>query len=251
MKNFLTLMPLLLLCSCLTITPAKQEEALDEPELATTTDNAKNIEKAETPETEKEITPETPKIEVKSGVETINLKTPEEKKPAIEKPVVIMKTSLGDVTIELDPEKAPITVKNFLDYVDSKYYNGTIFHRVISNFMIQGGGLMPNMQAKPSKKPIKNEAYNGLSNKRGTIAMARTSIVDSATCQFFINVTDNYFLDHKDKSAQRFGYCVFGKVIDGMDVVDKIRNVKTSTKGYNRNVPVETVMIKEIVRAKK
>ena len=240
MKNFLTLLPLLLLCSCLTTTPTTQpSETLGEPELAV----------AEEPATIE--TPKKDKVVVDSGVEVVDLKTPKEAKTIAVNPVVLMKTSLGDITIELDPEKAPITVKNFLDYVDSKYYNGTIFHRVIPNFMVQGGGLMPNMQQKQTKKPIKNEAGNGLSNKRGTIAMARTNIVDSATSQFFINVKDNNFLDHKDESARRFGYCVFGKVIDGMDVVDKIKNVKTSVKGYSRDVPVETVMIKEIVRVKK
>ena len=244
MKKILNLMPLLLLCSCLTTTPSiEQTEAPDEPELAIT----KEVE-TEPPAVE---TAKEKPVVVKEGTEIIDLKTPKVVPPPVVKPVVLMKTSLGDVTIELDPEKAPITVKNFLDYVDSKYYNGTIFHRVIPNFMIQGGGLMPNMQQKQTKKPIKNEAGNGLSNKRGTLAMARTNIVDSATSQFFINVKDNTFLDHKDNSAQRFGYCVFGKVIDGMDVVDKIKNVKTSVKGYSRDVPVETVTIKEIVRVKK
>ena len=244
MKKILNLMPLLLLCSCLTTTPSiEQTKAPDEPKLAIT----------------KEAESETPAVEtgkdksavVKDGTEVIGLKTPEATPPPVVKPVVLMKTSLGDITIELDPEKAPITVKNFLDYVDSKYYNGTIFHRVIPDFMVQGGGLMPNMQQKQTKKPIKNEAGNGLSNKRGSIAMARTNIVNSATSQFFINVKDNTFLDHKDNSARNFGYCVFGKVIDGMDVVDKIEKVRTSVKGYSRDVPVETVTIKEIVRVKK
>jgi len=236
MKKLLNLMPLLLLCSCLTTSPTTEiAEPPSEPELAT----------------EKEIIPveqEKDKVSIIEGTEVIDLKTPEEVKVVPAKPVVILKTSMGDIKIELDSEKAPITVKNFLDYVDSKYYNGTIFHRVISNFMVQGGGLTPNMQQKLTKKPIKNEAYNGLSNERGTVAMARTNIVDSATSQFFINVKNNTFLDHKDQSAQRFGYCVFGKVIDGMDVVDKIKNVKTGKKGYSRDVPVQPVFIKEIVR---
>jgi peptidyl-prolyl cis-trans isomerase B (cyclophilin B) len=245
MKKILNLMPLLLLCSCLTTSPnIETTEPPAEPELA--------IEKGDIADEVDAIHEgdalKGDEVVVKDGVEVVNLKTPDEVKVPSVKPVVIMKTSMGDIKIELDPEKAPVTVKNFLDYVDSKYYNGTIFHRIISNFMIQGGGLTPNMHQKKTKMPIKNEAYNGLSNKRGTVAMARTNIVDSATSQFFINVKDNTFLDHKDKSAQRFGYCVFGKVIDGMDVVDKIKNVKTGTKGYGRDVPVEPVLIKEIVR---
>lgn len=163
-------------------------------------------------------------------------------------PVVLMETSLGNVKIELDQAKAPISVKNFLSYVDEKFYDGTIFHRVIANFMIQGGGFTADMQQKPTKAPIKNEAGNGLSNKRGTLAMARTMVVDSATAQFFINVVDNDFLDHRDNSPQGFGYAVFGRVIEGMDVVDKIKAVKTGNKMGFQDVPVETVVIKSIKR---
>lgn len=160
--------------------------------------------------------------------------------------VVEIKTSMGDIRVELYPEKAPITVKNFLDYVDKKRYNGTIFHRVIDGFMIQGGGFDDNMDKKPVEDPIENEADNGISNKRGTIAMARTHIINSATNQFFINLKDNTFLDYKD--ARNFGYCVFGKVIKGMDVVDKIAKVKTVHKRGYRDIPEEAVTIKEIVK---
>jgi cyclophilin family peptidyl-prolyl cis-trans isomerase len=156
---------------------------------------------------------------------------------------VLMKTSKGDITIELYPAKAPITVKNFLSYVKDKFFDGTIFHRVIPNFMIQGGGMTPEMHEKPANPPIKNEAGNGLKNARGTLAMARTGVVDSATCQFFINLKDNGFLDHKDNSAEGFGYCVFGKVVAGMDVVDAIAKVKTGGKRGHDDVPFEPVTI--------
>ena len=161
-------------------------------------------------------------------------------------PVVRMQTSKGDITIELDAEKAPITVKNFLGYVEDGFYEGTIFHRVISNFMIQGGGMTADMKEKKNKAPIKNEADNGLGNARGSIAMARTQVVDSATSQFFINVVDNDFLDHKSKTPAGYGYAVFGKVIEGMDVVDEIRQVKTGSKGYHQDVPTEAVTIEKV-----
>src|SRR5581483_12431173 len=141
-------------------------------------------------------------------------------------PVVIISTSIGDIKIELYPDKAPETVKNFLSYVNDKFYDGTIFHRVIPGFMIQGGGFTPDMQQKPTNPSVKNEAANGLKNEVGTLAMARTPDPNSATAQFFINVKDNDFLDYKDSSVQGFGYCVFGKVIEGMDVVRKIELVK-------------------------
>lgn len=170
-----------------------------------------------------------------------------EKSPASAKaPQVVMKTSLGDVTIELYPDKAPITVKNFLEYVDAKYYDGTIFHRVIPTFMIQGGGFTPEMQQKPTRPPIKNEAGNGLKNTAGTLAMARTGVVDSATAQFFINTVDNAFLDHRDESMQGFGYAVFGKVVGGQDVVKKIAAVPTTTKPPYENVPGTPVVIESI-----
>jgi cyclophilin family peptidyl-prolyl cis-trans isomerase len=161
---------------------------------------------------------------------------------------VLMKTSLGEVEIELNQEKAPISVKNFLAYVDDKYYDGTVFHRVISNFMIQGGGFTPDMEQKKTKASIKNEADNGLKNSVGTLAMARTMVVDSATSQFFINVRDNSSLDHQDKSSNGFGYAVFGKVVKGMDVVEKIKAVPTTTKGPHRDVPATAVVIESIRR---
>ncbi len=165
-------------------------------------------------------------------------------------PIVLMKTSMGDIKLELNTQKAPKTVANFLAYVQDSFYNGTIFHRVISNFMIQGGGFTLDMKEKETKPPIVNEAGNGLKNLRGTIAMARTSDVNSATSQFFINVVDNAFLDHKDETPRGFGYAVFGKVIEEMDVVDKIKAVKTTTKGHYKDVPVKPVIIQsaEVVK---
>jgi cyclophilin family peptidyl-prolyl cis-trans isomerase len=160
-------------------------------------------------------------------------------------PMVVLSTSMGDIKIELYQDKAPITVKNFLDYVKAGYYDGTIFHRVIPGFMIQGGGLNPDMQDKREgqKAPIKNESDNGLKNETGTLAMARTSVPDSATSQFFINVKDNTFLN-RESAQDKVGYAVFGKVVDGMDVVKKIEQVKTTTKGPHQNVPVDIVTIK-------
>ena len=159
-------------------------------------------------------------------------------------PVVVIETSMGNIKVELNEEKAPITVKNFVSYVDDKFYDGTIFHRVIPTFMIQGGGMQPGMKEKQTKAPIKNESGNGLSNERGTIAMARTNVLDSATSQFFINVADNRRLDGAK-------YCVFGKVIEGMDVVDKIRMVQTRSVGGHDDVPVEDVVIKSVRRVEK
>ncbi len=159
-------------------------------------------------------------------------------------PQVLMETSMGNITIELFKEKAPITVKNFLTYVKEGFYDGLIFHRVIKDFMVQGGGMTEAMEQKKPKFAIKNEATNGLSNKRGTLAMARTAVVDSATSQFFINTVDNAFLDHQGKQADRFGYCVFGQVLEGMEVVDQIRAVKTGTKNGHGDVPLEPVFIK-------
>ena len=157
-----------------------------------------------------------------------------------------IETSMGSITVELDDAKAPITVKNFLDYAASGHYDGTIFHRVIDGFMIQGGGFTKAMDQKPTKAPIKNEAANGLTNKRGTIAMARTMVVDSATSQFFINLVDNDFLNFRAPTPQYYGYAVFGKVTDGMDVVDKIAKVKTGFAGPHQNVPEEPVVIKKV-----
>jgi len=163
-------------------------------------------------------------------------------------PKVIMKTSMGDITIELYPDKAPITVKNFFSYADEKFYDGTIFHRVIKEFMIQGGGLTPDFRSKPVKPAIKNEATNGLKNKRGTISMARMPDKDSATCQFFINHVDNTGLDHRDNTPEGYGYAVFGKVIKGMDVVDAIASVITMTRSGRANVPREAITIISIRR---
>jgi len=161
---------------------------------------------------------------------------------AQDKPVLVIETSMGNITVELNRARAPKSVENILSYVNSGFYDGTIFHRVISNFMIQGGGFTPDMARKDTRDPIQNEAGNGLKNRRGTLAMARTAEIQSATAQFFINVQDNSFLDHKGNSSSDFGYAVFGKVTDGMDVVDKIRNVKTG----DGDVPTETVLIKTI-----
>lgn len=159
--------------------------------------------------------------------------------------MVKLSTNFGDITLELNAEKAPITVANFLQYVESGFYNGVIFHRVIDGFMIQGGGFDTDMQQKKTKDEIKNEADNGLSNDNYTIAMARTSIPDSASSQFFINATDNDFLNHTAKTPSGWGYCVFGKVVEGMDVVDKIKKVKTTSKAGHRDVPVEAVIIEK------
>jgi cyclophilin family peptidyl-prolyl cis-trans isomerase len=160
-------------------------------------------------------------------------------------PVVVIDTNMGTIKVELFPDKAPVTVKNFLQYVADKHYDGLIFHRVISDFMIQGGGFEPGMKERKTREPIKNESDNGLSNVRGTIAMARTSVPDSATSQFFINVKDNTFLD-KAQARDKVGYCVFGRVIEGMAVVDKIRAVKTGSKKGFDDVPVEDVIIKSV-----
>jgi cyclophilin family peptidyl-prolyl cis-trans isomerase len=161
-------------------------------------------------------------------------------------PIVTIATSMGDIRIELDIEKAPITTKNFVDYVKEGFYDGLIFHRVIPGFMIQGGGMDPQMRQKGTKAPIKNEAANGLKNKNGTIAMARTNVVDSATAQFFINVKDNDFLDHRGTSADVYGYSVFGTVIGGMDVVQRIEKVKTGNSGMHQDVPADPVVIKSM-----
>jgi peptidyl-prolyl cis-trans isomerase B (cyclophilin B) len=158
-------------------------------------------------------------------------------------PLVKLETSMGDITLELYPDKAPATVANFLEYVKAGFYNGTIFHRVISGFMIQGGGMDAQMKEKPTRAPIKNEADNGLKNDAYTIAMARTSNPNSATAQFFINVANNVPLNHTAPTPQGWGYAVFGKVIKGQDVVDKIKAVTTTTKGMYQNVPQEPVTI--------
>ena len=158
---------------------------------------------------------------------------------------VKLSTNHGSITLQLDAEKAPKTVANFLAYVESGHYSGTVFHRVIKNFMIQGGGFAVGMEQKPTLDPIENEAANGLKNKRGSVAMARTNDPHSATAQFFINTVDNDFLDFKSPSGQGWGYCVFGEVVDGMDVVDKIRAVATGNKGFHQDVPKEDVIIEK------
>lgn len=159
---------------------------------------------------------------------------------------VLMETSYGNIELELYPDKAPQTVKNFVSYINDGHYNGTIFHRVINGFMIQGGGFDQNMKEKQTKAPIANEAYNGLKNERGTIAMARTGEPHSATSQFFINHKTNSFLNYKAQTMAGWGYAVFGKVTKGMDVVDKIASVKTGSKGFFQDVPDEPIIIKSI-----
>ena len=163
---------------------------------------------------------------------------------AAKNPVVVLETSMGDIKVELFQKEAPLSVKNFLDYANSGFYNGTVFHRVINGFMIQGGGFTPDMTPKKTNPPIKNEAANGLKNDRGTIAMARTMVADSATAQFFINVVNNNGLNRP--SPDGHGYAVFGKVIDGMDVVDKIKAVKTGMVRGFRDVPETPVLIKSV-----
>jgi peptidyl-prolyl cis-trans isomerase B (cyclophilin B) len=157
--------------------------------------------------------------------------------------MVILHTNHGDITLELDADNAPATVANFLQYVRDGHYDNTIFHRVIDGFMVQGGGMAPGMKEKRGRAPIANEAGNGVKNKRYTVAMARTSDPHSATAQFFINVADNDFLDHKGPSPQGWGYCVFGKVTGGQDIVDKIKGVKTANSGFHQNVPTEDVVL--------
>ena len=163
-----------------------------------------------------------------------------------ENPVVLLETTSGDILVELYPDKAPETVANFLKYVDDGFYNNTIFHRVIPGFMIQGGGLTARMQQKDTSAPIKNEADNGLKNDRGTIAMARTMDPHSATAQFFINLVDNDFLNFSGESLQGWGYCVFAEVVEGMDVVDKIKAVATGRSGMHQDVPKDDVIIKSV-----
>jgi peptidyl-prolyl cis-trans isomerase B (cyclophilin B) len=158
--------------------------------------------------------------------------------------MVLLSTSMGDIKVALYEKEAPETVKNFLSYVNDKFYDGTIFHRVIPGFMVQGGGMTPDMRQKPTNAPIKNEAANGLKNEVGTLAMARTGDPHSATAQFFINVKNNDFLDFRNESVEGYGYCVFGKVVEGLDVVRKIELVKTGRKGGHSDVPLEQVVLK-------
>ncbi|MGH8763838.1 MAG: peptidylprolyl isomerase [Nitrosospira sp.] len=159
--------------------------------------------------------------------------------------MIKLHTNFGDITLELDNEKAPLTVKNFTDYASSGYYDNTVFHRVIDGFMIQGGGFEPGMNQKKARAPIQNEAANGLKNDKYTVAMARTSDVHSASAQFFINVADNNFLNYTAPTSQGFGYCVFGKVVEGKEVVDQIRKVKTGDRSGHQNVPLEDVVLEK------
>ncbi|WP_308367649.1 MULTISPECIES: peptidylprolyl isomerase [unclassified Microbulbifer] len=157
--------------------------------------------------------------------------------------MITLHTTYGDIVVELDFDKAPKTAANFLQYCREDFYTGTIFHRVIDNFMVQGGGMTPDMEQKPTRDTIENEADNGLKNDTGTLAMARTMEPHSASSQFFINVNDNDFLNFRSKDSQGWGYCVFGKVVEGMDVVNKIKGVPTGSKGFHQDVPVETIEI--------
>ncbi len=167
-----------------------------------------------------------------------------------ERTTVIMETTKGTIEIQLFDKKAPISVKNFLKYVDSKFYDGTIFHRVIDNFMIQGGGFDTNLKEKKTNAPIKNEASNRISNTKGTLAMARTSVVDSATGQFFINVNDNNFLDHKGTGSSEYGYAVFGQVLKGMSVVNMIKKAPKRRNGSHGDMPIENIIITKAYRKK-
>ncbi|ADH85665.1 peptidylprolyl isomerase [Desulfurivibrio alkaliphilus] len=166
--------------------------------------------------------------------------------PADPRPRVIMETTAGEITIELFAEEAPVTTANFLQYVRDGFYDGLIFHRVIPGFVIQGGGFTPDMEQRPTRAAIKNEATNGLKNLRGTLSMARTGVVDSATSQFFVNLTDNANLDHRGTSPNAYGYAVFGKVVEGMEVVDQIAAQPTASKGFFQDVPVQEI---EIIKA--
>ena len=175
---------------------------------------------------------------------------PTKKEKRMTNPTVTVRTTLGDIQIELFADKAPLTVNNFLTYVDEKYYNHTIFHRVIDGFMIQGGGMTEDMKEKSTHAPVRNEADNRVLNQTGTVAMARTSDIHSASAQFFINVSDNTFLDHRSPTPTGYGYCVFGKVTSGMDVVNKIKLAKTATRKGHENVPIQTIEILEVTRNK-
>lgn len=182
----------------------------------------------------------------KTGERSGNIKKSTVKKTSAKNPIVVMKTNMGDMEIELYPQKAPVTVKNFLNYVEQGYYDGLIFHRVIPDFMIQGGGFSQCMDQKETNAPIKIESDNGLKNEKGTIAMARTNDPNSATSQFFINVADNDFLNFREPSIQGYGYAVFGKVVKGMETADKIAGVKTGRYEYFSDVPVEFIIIEEV-----
>lgn len=237
-KYSLILALILLIPAVFYLTGCNQEEAQNETATETASETDQSTEK--TPAAD--VATEEPSAEETTNDQITNDETSSNDE-AVEKkggnPVVIIKTTKGDIKVELDREKAPISTDNFLAYVEDGYYDGTIFHRVINNFMIQGGGFMADGQQKPTKAPVKNEADNGLKNKRGTIAMARTGVVDSATSQFFINTVDNDFLNHGKRD---FGYAVFGKVVDGMDVVDAIAVVPTGPG----DVPDDQIVIESV-----
>lgn len=180
----------------------------------------------------------------------IGCQSQNKEEPRMTNPTVTLRTTLGVIQVELFEDKAPNTVSNFLRYVDEKHYDHTIFHRVIDGFMIQGGGMNVDLKQKSTREAIRNEADNRIANKRGTLAMARTSEVHSATAQFFINVADNGFLDYRNPTPSGFGYCVFGKVISGMEIVDKIKTAATTSKKGMQDVPVDTIEILEIVKNK-
>jgi peptidyl-prolyl cis-trans isomerase A (cyclophilin A) len=233
----LILVLMLVIPAVLYLTSCNQEETQNETLTETSTDSMQSTEAASSSETATEES----SMEDTTNDETSGNDEAVEKKGG--NPVVIIKTSKGDIKVELDKENAPISTDNFLAYVQDGYYDGTIFHRVINNFMIQGGGFMADGQQKPTKEPIKNEADNGLKNDRGTIAMARTGVVDSATSQFYINHVDNDFLNHGKRD---FGYAVFGKVVDGMDVVDAIAAVQTGPGDVpNEQIVIESVTVVE------
>ena len=237
-KYSLILALILLIPAVFYLTGCNQEETQNETatETASETDQSTEETPAADAATEEPSAEETKNDQITNDETSSNDEAVEKKGG---NPVVIIKTTKGDIKVELDREKAPISTDNFLAYVEDGYYDGTIFHRVINNFMIQGGGFMADGQQKPTKAPVKNEADNGLKNKRGTIAMARTGVVDSATSQFFINTVDNDFLNHGKRD---FGYAVFGKVVDGMDVVDAIAVVPTGPG----DVPDDQIVIESV-----
>ena len=237
-KYSLILALILLIPAVFYLTGCNQEETQNETATETASETDQGTEETPTADaaTEEPSAEETTNDQITNDETSSNDEAVEKKGG---NPVVIIKTTKGDIKVELDREKAPISTDNFLAYVEDGYYDGTIFHRVINNFMIQGGGFMADGQQKPTKAPVKNEADNGLKNKRGTIAMARTGVVDSATSQFFINTVDNDFLNHGKRD---FGYAVFGKVVDGMDVVDAIAVVPTGPG----DVPDDQIVIESV-----
>jgi cyclophilin family peptidyl-prolyl cis-trans isomerase len=207
----------------------------------------KASEKAEVKESDEPVRMDSNVGDVEIEEEKTEIEEPESYNiTGVKNPVALIETSMGNIKIELFKEQAPISVKNFIDYVNENFYDGTIFHRVIPNFVVQAGGFTEDMTKKTTRPPIKNEAGNGISNSRGTVAMARTPYINSATSQFYINLRDNTNLDHRDETSEGYGYCVFGRVIDGMDVVDSISRVPRERKGPHSDVPVKPVIIKSV-----